>query len=317
MFFLYSCATMTSLYNNGMKMEFLTLDAADNIYLIRKILADSGFAEIKNITRLQSGSRSVAYYADDYIVRFPKAEIIWQTMQREKMIIDTIYPHLMPYFEGKIHKIKLIDGTHPFSISERFYGKICDGRPESDYAVLYQNIKPERQLKLAQDLAMFFHLMHQINCAKLNIPEPTEAIDNWDVTLRDDFDYTKVKEALLQHNIDLNDYKPTLPNTDKALCHNDLSGSNLLLNPASDDILAGIIDFGNVVIMPKYQDFFPLYKIDRKLAIDTLTEYNKLTTSKIEPKQLDYMALCYIGYGLYKTKDNSSPYFLKLLKLFL
>ena len=298
-------------------MDFITKETADNLDLIRKILVDSGFSEIKNITRLQSGSRSVAYYADDYIVRFPKAEIIWQTMQREKMIIDTIYPHLMPYFEGKIHKIELIDGTYPFSVSKRIYGKICDGRPESDYAVLYQNIIPERQLKLAQDLAMFFHLMHQINYTKLTIPEPTEAIDNWDVSTREDFDYAGIREALLPHKIDLDYYKPTLSNTDKALCHNDLSGSNLLLNPESDDILAGIIDFGNVVVMPKYQDFFPLYKVDRKLAIDTLTEYNKLTTSKIEPKQLDYMALCYIGYGFYKTKDNSSPYFMKLLKPFI
>lgn len=298
-------------------MNFLTKENADNLDLIRKILADSGFSEIKNITRLQSGSRSVAYYADDYIVRFPKAEIIWQTMQREKMIINAIYPHLMPYFERKIHKIELIDGTYPFSVSKRLYGKICDGRPESEYAVLYQNIIPERQLKLAQDLAMFFHSMHQIDYTKFNIPEPTEAIDNWDVSTREDFDYASVREALLPHKIDLNDYKITSPNVEQALCHNDLSGSNLLINPESDDILAGIIDFGNVVIMPKYQDFFPLYKIDRKLAIDTLTEYNKLTTSKIEQKQLDYMALCYIGYGLYKTKDNSSPYFMKLLKPFL
>lgn len=298
-------------------MDFLTKETADNLDLIRKILADSGFSEIKNITRLQSGSRSVAYYADDFIVRFPKAEIIWQTMQREKMIIDTVYQHLMPYFEGKIHKIELINSTYPFSVSKRLYGKICDGRPESEYAVLYQNIILERQLKLAQDLAMFFHSMHQIDYKPLNISEPTEAIDNWDVSTREDFDYASVREALLPHKIDLDYYKPTLPNTDNALCHNDLSGSNLLLNPESDDILAGIIDFGNVVVMPKYQDFFPLYKIDRKLAIDTLTEYNKLTTSKIEPKQLDYMALCYIGYGLYKTKDNSSPYFMKLLKPFL
>ncbi len=298
-------------------MNFITQENADNLDLIRKILADSGFSEIKNITRLQSGSRSVAYYADDYIVRFPKAEIIWQTMQREKMIIDTVYPHLMPYFEGKIHKIELINGTYPFSVSKRLYGKICDGRPESDYAVLYQNIIPERQLKLAQDLAMFFHSMHKIDYKMLNIPEPTEAIDNWDVSTREDFDYASVREVLLPHKIDLDYYKSTLPNTDKALCHNDLSGSNLLLNPESDDILTGIIDFGNVVVMPKYQDFFPLYKIDRKLAIDTLTEYNKLTTSKIEQKQLDYMALCYIGYGLYKTKDNSSPYFMKLLKPFI
>ena len=132
-------------------MNFITQETADDLNLIRKILADSDFKGIKDITRLQSGSRSVAYYANDYIVRFPKAEIIWLTMQREKMIIDTIYPHLMPYFEGKIHKIELIDGTYPFSVSKRIYGKICDGRPESNYAVLYQNIIPERQLKLAQD----------------------------------------------------------------------------------------------------------------------------------------------------------------------
>ena len=298
-------------------MTYITKETADNLDLIRKILADSGFSEIKNITHLQSGSRSVAYYADDYIVRFPKAEIIWQTMQREKMIIDTVYPHLMPYFERKIHKIELINSTYPFSISKRFYGKICDGRPESDYAALYQNIQPERQFKVAQDLAMFFHLMHQIDYTKLTIPEPTEAIDNWDVTLRGDFDYTKAREALLPHKIDLDDYKPTSPNTDKALCHNDLSGSNLLLNPESDDILAGIIDFGNAIVMPKYQDFYPLYKISRKLATDVLNEYNKLTTSRIEQKQTDFMALCYIGYGLALNKDNPSPYFLKLLKLFL
>lgn len=298
-------------------MNFLTQETADDLDLIRKILADIGFTEIQNITRLQSGSRSVAYYADDYIVRFPKAEIIWQTMQREKMVIDTIYPHLMPYFENRIHKIELIDGKYPFSVSKRFYGKICDGRPESEYAVLYQNLTTTQQAKLAQDIAMFFHLMHQIDYKSLNIPDSNEAIDNWDVTSREDFDFETVRQALLSHGIGLHDYKVASPNLKQALCHNDLSGSNLLLNDKNDDVLAGIIDFGNVVVMPKYQDFFPLYKIHRQLAIDTLTEYNKLTTSKIEPKQLDFMALCYIGYGLYKTKDNPSPYFMKLLKLFL
>ena len=298
-------------------MNFITKETADNIDSIRKILTDSGFSEIKNITRLQSGSRSVAYYADDYIVRFPKAEVIWQTMQREKVIIDTVYPHLMPYLEGKIHKIELIEGAYPFSLSQRFNGKICDGRPESDYAVLYQNIKPIQQTKLAQDLAMFFHLMHQIDCTKLTMPEPTEAIDNWDVCSREGFDYANTREALLPHGIDIDDYKPTSLNTDKALCHNDLSGSNLLLNPKCDNILVGIIDFGNAIIMPKYQDFFPLYKVDRKLAVDVLKEYNKLTTSRIEQKQTDFMALCYIGYGLVQNKDNPSPYFMKLLKSFL
>lgn len=297
-------------------MQFITSETADNFDLIRNVLADDGFKSIQKIIRLPSGSRSFAYLIGDYVVRFPKAEVIWQTMEREKAVIDTVYPFLMPYFESKIHKIELVKGIYPFSVSKRFYGKICDGRPESDYAVLYQNLKPLQKQKLAQDLAMFFHIIHQINYTKLNIPEPTEAIDNWDVTLRADFDYAEVREALLPHKIDLDDYKQTLPNIDKALCHNDLSGSNLLLNPESDDILSGIIDFGNAIVMPKYQDFYPLYKISRKLAADVLNEYNKFTTSKIEQKQTDFMALCYIGYGLAQNKDNPSPYFLRLLKLF-
>lgn len=297
-------------------MNFLTPDNADNICFIHQILENNGYTKINKIIRLQSGSRSVAYYANDYIVRFPKAEIIWQTMQREKMIIDSVYPYLMPYFDEKIQKIKLIDGEYPFSISKRLYGKICDGRETSKYALLYQNLSFAQQAKLAQDIAMFFHLMHQIDHTKLNIPTPTEAIDNWDVTSKEDFDFEAARQALLPYGFDLNDYKIASQNNEKALCHNDLSGSNILLDDKKDDVLTGIIDFGNVMVMPKYQDFFPLYKIDRKLAINTLTEYNKLTTSKIEQTQIDFMALAYIGYGLYKTKNNPSLYFMKLLKSF-
>ncbi len=297
-------------------MNYLAPGQIEDLNFIRDILKNGGF-EVQNITHLQSGSRSVAYYADNYVVRFPKAEIIWCSMQREKTVIDTVFPYLMPYFEGKIHKIELIDGEYPFSASKRFCGKICDGRPESEYAMLYQNLSAFQQNKLAQDIAMFFHLMHQIDHKSLNIPEPNETNDNWDVTTRDDFDFERIRQVLWTHGIDLNDYMPVHQNYHRALCHNDLSGSNILLNPDKENVLVGIIDFGNVVVMPKCLDFFPLYKIDRKLAIDTLTVYNQLTESKIEQKQTDFMVLTYIGYGLYRTKDKPSPYFLKLLKSFL
>lgn len=298
-------------------MLYLTQENADSLDFIKQILSKSGFPNIQNIIRLQSGSRSVAYYADDYIVRFPKAEIIWQTMKREKNVIDMVYPHLVPTFANKIHKIDLIECEYPFSVSKRFYGKICDGRPESEYATLYQNLTVTQQKKLAYDLAVFFNLMHQIDYKNLNIPEPNEAIDNWDVTSRNDFDLKKAQETLLPYKINLNNYKSAHLNISKALCHNDLSGSNLLLNTEKDNVLSGIIDFGNTVVMPKYQDFFPLYKIARKLAIDTLAEYNKITSYPIEQRQIDFMALSYIGFGLAQSKDGSSPYFLKLLQPFL
>lgn len=298
-------------------MLYLTQENADSLDFIKQILSKSGFPNIQNIIRLQSGSRSIAYYADDYIVRFPKAEIIWQTMKREKNVIDMVYPHLVPTFANKIHKIDLIECEYPFSVSKRFYGKICDGRPESEYATLYQNLTVTQQKKLAYDLAVFFNLMHQIDYKNLNIPEPNEAIDNWDVTSRNDFDLKKAQETLLPYKINLNNYKSAHLNISKALCHNDLSGSNLLLNTEKDNVLSGIIDFGNTVVMPKYQDFFPLYKIARKLAIDTLAEYNKITSYPIEQRQIDFMVLSYISFGLAQSKDGSSPYFLKLLQPFL
>lgn len=298
-------------------MQYLTQENAEDLNFIKQILNKNGFQKIKNIVPLKSGSRSVAYYADDYIVRFPKAEIIWQTMKREKSIIDMIYPHLTPTFADKIHKTDLIENEYPFSISERFIGKICDGRPESEYAVLYQNLTPIQQENLACDLALFFHKLHQIDYKKLNISEPTEAIDNWDVTTENNFDFEQVQKILSRYKININDYMVKSPNTATVLCHNDLSGSNILLNTEKEDVLVGIIDFGNAMIMPKYQDFFPLYKIHRKLAIDTLKEYNKLTSSPIDQKQIDFMALSYIGWGLARTQNPSSPYFMKLLKPFL
>lgn len=298
-------------------MNFLVQKNAGNIDFIKQILSNNGFSNIQNIVPLKSGSRSFAFYADDYIVRFPKSDLICQSLKREKSIIDAVYPYLVPEFEEKIHKIDLIDGEYPFSISERFIGKICDGRPQGEYAVLYQNLDVKQQERLAYELARFFYLMHQIDYKELNLQETNETIDNWNVTARNDFDIEEVQKTLKSYKIDLNEYKVRKPNMTRALCHNDLSGSNILLSPERKDILVGIIDFGNTIVMPKYQDFFPLYKINRKLAVETLAMYNEMTASPIEQEQIDFMVLAYAGFGLAQSKGVISPYFMKMLKPFM
>ena len=82
-------------------MTYIVKETADNLDLIRKILADSGFSEIKNITRLQSGSRSVAYYADDYIFRFLLLlfyKIILQVPILKLLILQTQTTFYFPHF---------------------------------------------------------------------------------------------------------------------------------------------------------------------------------------------------------------------------
>lgn len=301
--------------------SYFTDETIQDDILIKQILNSSDKKNlIGDIKRCVGGSKSYAFAVNDYVVRFPKAEIIWQTMQREKQILDAIYPFFPNKYISKIHKIELIDGNYPFSITKKFNGKICDNRENTCDVINIRTLSSQQYGALVQDIAEFLSLLHSIDYSKLEIPPTNETIDNWDVTKNDGFEYSKVRQALLKYSdnqLDLDEYKINNVNNTLALCHNDLSGSNLLLNLNKNDVLEGIIDFANAVIAPKYLDFIPLYKIKRRLVVDVLEKYNTITDDKIGQKQIDYTMLSYIGLGLSKTIEKPSLYFLKLLKWFL
>lgn len=295
-------------------MNYLTKEKAQDLNLIKEIIAKAGYKG--EVRALVGGSKSFAFAIGDEVVRFPKAEIIWQTMQRENQILTEIFPLISDNFKSKIHPITLVDGEYPFSIVKRFVGKICDNRDDKVNALKVQNLPKDKQENLAQTLAEFFAMMHQIDYTKLHIPPINETIDNWDVSKKADFDYAKARFALKKvSSFDLDDYQCENKNETLAFCHNDLSGSNMLINPDTEDILVGIIDFANALVEPKYLDFFPLYKINRNLAAEVIKRYNELLEDKIDIKQTDFTMLSYIAYNLVKT-DNPPPYFMKLLKLF-
>lgn len=303
-------------------MRFLTADIIEDTDNIRQILSAAGVV-VHALERLPGGSRSYAFVADNLTIRFPKAEVIWQVMQREKQIIDAVFPFVDEKLPNKIHKIELIDEEFPFTLSRRFGGKICDNRGEGKYTTDYTSLSVPKQENLARQVAQFFAVMHAIDYTELNLPPVApslaEAMESWDVTARPDYDYAAAKAALLRHSggkINLDDYAGETE-VKTALCHNDLSGSNLLVNPEEYGVLQGIIDFGNARVEPIIQDFFPLYKINRQLALDTLKIYNKIASQNILSAQIDGLALRYIGYGLAKNIDNPSAYILKLLQHFL
>lgn len=295
-------------------MNYLTKEKAQDINLIQDIILKAGYKG--EVRALVGGSKSFAFAIGDEVVRFPKAEIIWQTMQRENQILSEIWPLINDKFKNKIHPITLVEGEYPFSVVKKFVGKICDNRDDEVNVLKVQNLPKDKQENLAQTLAEFFAMMHQIDYTKLHIPPTNETIDNWDVTQKADFDYAKARETLKKVSpFNLDDYRSDNKNELLALCHNDLSGSNMLLNPDKEDILVGIIDFANALVQPKYLDFFPLYKINRNLAVEVIKRYNEQVEDKIDIKQTDFTMLAYIGYNLAKT-DNPPPYFMKLLNLF-
>ena len=304
-------------------MRFLTTEEIEDLDSVRQIITDTGI-KARILERLPGGARSFAFGADNLCIRFPKAEVIWKTMQREKQIIDAVYPHIDEKLPGRVHKIELIAEEYPFSVSKRFSGKICDNRGEGEYTTGYTALSGLQQENLARQVAKFFAGMHAIDYETLNIPpvdgEIAGAMESWNVSKRPDYDHDEVKSALMKYSADklnLDDFNSEKTEVIEALCHNDLSGSNMLIEPDSYQLLNGVIDFGNARIVPIAEDFFPLYKVDRKLAIDTLKIYNKIVTHPLSQITIDNIALQYIGYGLAKSTGDPQPYFLRLLQMFL
>ena len=231
-------------------MNYLTKEKAQDLNLIKEIISKAGYKG--EVSAMVGGSKSFAFAVGDEVVRFPKAEIVWQTMQRENQILSEIWPLISDKFKSKIHPINLVEGEYPFSVVRRFVGKICDNRDDEVNAVKIQNLPKDKQENLAQTLAEFFAMMHKIDYTKLHIPPINETIDNWDVSKQADFDYAKAREALKKvSSFDLADYQCNHKNETFSLCHNDLSGSNMVINPKKEDILVGINEFTNTVNQTK------------------------------------------------------------------
>ena len=295
------------------------LTGKEEIDFITTLLNESGLKKIKILRRLPGGSRSFAYQADHFVIRFPKTPAVFREMRREKKIIDELYPQISGEYRKKIHRLFIQTGEFPFSYLEKFSGKICDNRPKSHFTTSYKNLTDKQKKLLAHDLAEFFIVLHSLDVGDLKAAQKNKTVNEWDFTKQPDFKYDKIKKALAQYTdnqIDLDQYQIKTV-TKKAFCHNDLSGSNMLITTSKKSILNGVIDFAKACITSSCNDFIPLYKLDRRLVVDTLTLYNKTATCPIEQQQTDYLILVYIGYCLYKTQLRKSAFLDNLLFSFL
>ena len=95
-------------------MNYLSKENAQDLNLINKIISKAGYKG--EVRVLVGGSKSFAFAVGDDVARFPKAEVVWQTMQRENQILSEIWPLVSDKFKNKIHQISLVDGEYPFVI---------------------------------------------------------------------------------------------------------------------------------------------------------------------------------------------------------
>lgn len=300
---------------------YFNQDTIRDTKLIRSVLQESGLSFLtEEIICLPGGSKSFALQIDNYVVRFPKSKSVYQSLRREALISKILQKNLSTKQRCKTPEIHCYDNvSHPFSLHKTIKGKICDYiRGETEYNTRYENLSAEQKNLLADDIADFLTELHAI---KSIVKNPLS--EDWNFFQKEDFNQSACRNALLKYSggqIDLKNFRSDFSSSDIVFAHNDMSGSNLIINKKSPHVLRGIIDFGNAGFMPRLNEFFPYYKIHRHLARGVIEHYNHKNGGIINQTAVDYMALGCLGYFLNKSEKQSKPpsgILLKMLENFI
>ncbi len=279
--------------------------AADKSYIL-KVLQSAKLpfvvSDISNFEVLTGGSRSVAVRIDEYIIRFPRNEEVFENQKREALISQMLNRHLSVDFKNKITNVKIADG---FAYHKMLKGRIFDKSI---------TLSKTQEDNLAYDIAEFLNDLHRISITKIADIDKTTIprADNWNFTGDSEWNYETAKSLLQTHHIDLDEFKMGFNDRDRVICHNDLSGSNVLLNNEQLRPLQAVIDFGNVAVMPRSNEFVPFYKISRRLALKIMNFYNQISPDKVNVTEVDYKALSFIGKVLIASQNKES-YFSRLM----
>ncbi len=249
----------------------------------------------ENFEILTGGSRSIAIKIEDFVIRFPISEKVLENQKREACLCRILKNNLPNDFHHKIPDVKTGKGF--------VWHKMIDGRIFDKQV----HLSSKQEDRLAFEIAFFLCTLHQIPLSTMDTVDlvSVSAADDWNFTHNPEWDYQTAYELLKMHDIDLETFKVEIDNRTKAVCHNDLSGSNILIDTEKSNPLTGIIDFGNTAIMPLSNEFVPFYKISRQFAHKVISHYNRIAPYKVNITEVDYKALSFIGLLLIKIKKSS------------
>lgn len=289
-------------------MLFLTTkDTQEKEILIRNALAAwDACIDFENVSFLTGGSCSIAVRAGEFVFRFPLTKSVFEAMRREADLTEALNKHLSSVAASKVPVVRCAepDGCVCFSYHRYIHGKIMDNiRGETAFNTCYCNLTEKQRDCLAQEIASFLSELHSLSAARFSKEWFSES--DWDFTEK--IDEEKSREMLLRQSgglLDLNDFKTPM-SRDIVLCHNDLSGSNLLVLPENESILSGVIDFANANLCSAANDFMPMYKIGRDLVCRVIRFYNQCSKKSVDMRELDYRFLCFVCFLLEQQKKPS------------
>lgn len=288
---------------------YITKDNPEKERLVRKAFSFwRPSIDVEKIIFLPGGSNSIVVRAGDFVCRFPQTETAFMAMRREAVVTEILKQNFPLFSETtEVSVVEQTEDDFPeFSCHRYIPGRIIDNRRgETEFNMPYNHLTARQKKRLAERTAAFLAGLHSIPTELFQDLPPLSNEQNWDFTGR--VNVRLSRELLLKATngrVDLKEFE-TECSQNAVFCHNDLSGSNLLVDLNKKDVLAGVIDFGDAGVFPQTNEFIPLYKIGRDFVCQTVEEYNKISPIPVDMREIDYKFLCFIGFFLEQQKKPS------------
>ena len=290
---------------------YITRDNPEKERLIKKaLLLWRPSIDMEKIIFLPGGSSSVAVRAGVFVCRFPQTAEALAAIRIEAELTGILNKNLSEASRRKMAEVSIAENSDEnvlsFSYHRYIKGKIMDNiRGETEFNTCYARLNPKQKRRLALEIALFFIDLHTLPITLFQRTSLSENRQDWDFTRK--INKEKSRNLLLKHSdgkLDLNEFK-TEVSDDIVFCHNDLSGSNLLIDLNDENILKGVIDFGNSGLFPRTNEFIPLYKIGRELVVQTVGFYNQYSRKPVSMREIDYKFLCFVCFLLEQQKKPS------------
>lgn len=242
--------------------------------------------DITSCTSVGKGQESFAFEVNNSLIfKFPRESV--ENNERESKLlklleskIQTNVPRVK--YEGKI---KRFSGTN----------KIDGVHLDTD---ILEEATPEEKTALAKYIANFLFELHtKVTSKDIRAAGIAERSSGGDQS-------PAQKSEVVEHEIDdlalktflLDTLEKHSPLRDMSagdtpvVVHNDFNFENVLIEPKTKR-LAGMLDFGNVAVADRYQDFASLYRRDSAFALTIAEEYGVLTGVHIDPEKMRVMAI--------------------------
>jgi aminoglycoside phosphotransferase (APT) family kinase protein len=222
----------------------------------------------------------------EYAVRFPNTEpILNKILQESEMLQFLNTQHISEQSGLAIPETHYTPhDTYPFIWHQAIVGQTL--LPHN-----YHELNETQKSNLAKKIAVFMHAMHTCKLPNTSGKSTTDFVIAQMKVHDLDTLGKKIPAPILQK------YKALNLNTNypERLCHFDLHGRNMALNPKTKDLI-GIFDFGDTSVRPCFLDFYKLSFIHRDLTRRVIEEYNKISDIKIDIRDVDLAYLSAIAY---------------------